>query len=677
MTGSRWLFGSAVFLGAFLLFLVEPIAAKQLLPVLGGSAAVWITCLVFFQTALLGAYLYAHWMSSRPRWNLYFALLSIGFASAVAWCVRCSVSGGSAHPILTVFVVLGSTIGLPFLVLGTTSPLMQVWWARLHGTAIPYRLFALSNLASLLALGLYPTLLEPRLTLRAQRIAWCCGFAVFALITCLLALKAQAATKTSLRESGAADDRAPTAPMQRLLWVLLPMGAAMQLSAVTSYLTANVAAIPLLWILPLGVYLLTIIIAFEFPHLLPRSIVARFLILMLAGLGYALSKQDVEWPLRISIGFFLVEAFASCLFCHSEAYRVRPQRSSESTLFYLFFAAGGALGAFVIGIVFPLVFRFNFDLVITCCFTALLALLVTWEDGWSSRLLWGVATIVMALQIFWINTVNQRSTTVAVRNFYGALRVKQNFGFPGATLRTLTNGNVEHGTQIFGTEEQRRTPTSYYAEDSGVGLAIRFCCPDHANRRAGNIGVIGLGAGTIAAYGRPYDLIRFYEINPAVDPIARNVFTYIRDSRAQVQVIGGDGRTTLAHEPPMGFEVLVVDAFSGDAIPLHLLTTQALDLYRRHLAPGGIIAFHISNRHVDLESPIALLAKGAGMRAVTVTTGANDQLGEFTATWMLLSDNADFFAQPEVARSARQPREIQGLRPWTDDFSSLLPVLHW
>ena len=228
-----------------------------------------------------------------------------------------------------------------------------------------------------------------------------------------------------------AEDGVPAPQMQRLLWVLLPMGAAMQLSAVTSYLTANVAAIPLLWILPLGVYLLTIIIAFEFPRLLPRGIVARFLILMLAGLGYALSKQDVEWPLRISIGFFLIEAFASCLFCHSEAYRLRPRRSSESTLFYLLFAAGGALGSFVIGIVFPLVFRFNIDLVITCCFTALLALLVTWEDGWSSRLLWGVATIVMAVQIFWINIVNQRNTTVAERNFYGALRVKQNLRLSG------------------------------------------------------------------------------------------------------------------------------------------------------------------------------------------------------------------------------------------------------
>ncbi len=342
-------------------------------------------------------------------------------------------------------------------------------------------------------------------------------------------------------------------------------------------------------------------------------------------------------------------------------------------MFYLLFAAGGALGSFVIGILFPLLFRFNIDLVITCCFTALLAMLVTWEDGWSSRLLWGVATIVMAVQIFWINIVNQRNTTVAVRNFYGALRVKQKIAVPGITLRTLTNGNVEHGTQIFGTDEERKTPTSYYAEDSGVGLAIRVCC----NGRPRNIGVIGLGAGTIAAYGRPGDRIQFYEINPAVEPIARNVFTYMRDSGAQVTVVEGDARTSLSHEPPQEFNVLVIDAFSGDAIPLHLLTTQALALYRRHLAPGGVIAFHISNRHVDLEAPIAVLAKTAGVKAVTVATAANDRRGEFTATWMLLSDNQDFFAQPEIARAAQYPVLVPGLRPWTDDYSALLPVLSW
>lgn len=675
IAGSRWLFAMAVFLGAFLLFLVEPIAAKQLVPVLGGSAAVWVTCLVFFQTALLCAYLYAHWMARRPKYILYFGLLIAGLGTAMAWCIRSrALNGGSNHPMLAVFAVLSGTIGLPFLALGTTSPLMQVWWSRLHGSAIPYRLFALSNLASLLALACYPTLIEPHLTLRAQRVAWCCGFAVFALVTGTLAWRARSATALLPAPDAADDsDAAPATFGHQVLWVLLPMGASMQLSAVTSYLTANVAAIPMLWILPLAVYLLTIIVAFEYTHLLPRGVVSRFLLVMLASLGYALSKQDVEWPLRVSIGFFLVETLASCLFCHTEAYRLRPARASESTKFYLLFAAGGALGAFAIGIAFPLLFRFNLDLVIACDFTALLALLVNRKDGWSSRLLWAVATLIMAVQIYWIQIVNNRGTLVSVRNFYGTLRVKQNFGFPGATLRTLTNGNVEHGTEIFGTDAQRHTPTTYYAEDSGVGLALRFCC----DNRPRKIGVIGLGAGTVAAYGKPDDRIQFYEINPAVEPIARNVFTYIRDSGAQVSVITGDARTSLASEPPQGFDVLVVDAFSGDAIPLHLLTTEALALYRRHLAPGGIIAFHISNRHVDLEPPIAVLAESAGMQARHVYSLANEARGEYTSTWMLVTDNAAFFQQPELISHAFHPEKLPGLRPWTDDFSSLLPVLHW
>jgi len=240
-------------------------------------------------------------------------------------------------------------------------------------------------------------------------------------------------------------------------------------------------------------------------------------------------------------------------------------------------------------------------------------------------------------------------------------------------MRTLLNGTIQHGTQYFGTETLRHTPTSYYAEDSGVGLALRFCCDE----RPRSIGVIGLGAGTIAAYGRTGDRIRFYEINPAVPPIAQNVFTYLRDSGAQIQIVDGDGRLSLAREEPQHFDVLVVDAFSGDAIPLHLLTTQALALYRKHLAPGGIIAFHISNKHVDLEAPIALVAKNAGMTAIRVTNSPNDEIGEFTSSWMLVSDNTAFFSQPEIAQRAHAPESRAGLRVWTDDYSSLLPVLHW
>ena len=671
---SRVLFGGAVFLASFLLFLVEPIAAKQLLPVFGGSAAVWITCLVFFQTALLVAYLYAHWLAPRPRWSPHFVLLFLATASALLWSIHpIDLSRASQYPISSIFVALAISIGFPFLMLGATSPLLQVWLARLQTSAIPYRLFALSNLASLLALALYPTLIEPHFTLKAQRLVWCCGFAAFALVSAVLTWRTRsAAQSTSRAEPENESAIAPASSSHKLLWVLLPMGAAMQLCAVTSYLTANIAAIPLLWILPLAVYLITLILAFQFPRLLPRGIITRFLVVMLAGLGYMLSQVDVSLPLRIAVSFFLVEVFISCLFCHTEAYALRPTRSSESTLFYFFFAAGGALGSFLIGIASPLIFSFNCDLALTFLVTALLALAVTWSSGWPQRLLWSTASILLLILVFMLRAGYQRDTPLAIRNFYGSLRVRQTLGYPGATLRTLTNGTIQHGTQIF-SSELRKTPTTYYAEDSGVGLALRFCCPG----RARNIGVVGLGVGTIAAYGQPGDRIRFYEINPAVTPIAQNLFTYLRESAAQVTIVEGDARSSLSREQPQNFDVLVIDAFSGDAIPLHLLATEAVAIYKRHLAPGGILAFHISNQHVDLEPEIALLAKAAGMDARRVSTFANEDRGEFTATWMLLTDNPNFFTQPEVASQVRQPVENAKVHLWTDDYSSLLPIIRW
>jgi len=675
MTGTRWVFAAAIFLGSFLLFLVEPIAAKQLLPMLGGSAAVWITCLVFFQTALLAAYLYAHWLSRRPRWILHFALLVFAACAAVAWAVRSyGVGTGSEHPIATVFLALSAWIGLPFLALGATSPLLQVWWTKVESGGIPYRLFALSNLASLLALALYPSAIEPTLTLRAQRILWACGFGIFALLSIILAAKTRTARDNPSQTEPEDETDVPAAPLgNKLLWVLLPMGASMQLSAVTSHLTANVAPIPLLWILPLAVYLLTIILAFQFPHLLARGLVTRLLIIFLGSLAYMLSKTEFSLPMRISVIFFLVEVFISCFFCHGEAVLLRPKRASEATVFYLLFAAGGAMGSFLIGIASPMLFRFNYDLALTFLVTALLAFAVTSKDGWNQRMLWGVASVMMAMLVSWLHIAYQRETIAAVRNFYATLRVRQNHGYPGSVMRTLLNGTIQHGTQYFGTDKLRHLPTTYYAEDSGVGLAIRFCCQG----RARNIGVIGLGAGTIAAYGRTGDRIRFYEINPAVPPIANNVFTYLRESGAHIDIVEGDGRLALLREDPQQFDVLVVDAFSGDAIPLHLLTTEAVALYRKHLAPGGILAFHISNQHVDLEPPIALLAGAAHMQAMRVANAPNDEIGEFGATWMLLSDNPAFFSQPEVAGRVHPPALKPGLRLWTDDYSSLLPVLHW
>ena len=673
MKGTRLYFAVVIFLAAFLLFLVEPIVAKQLVPVLGGSAAVWITCLVFFQFALLCAYAYAHWIARNLRWALHLVLLASAVMLAVFWAFgSIDLSKGSEHPVATIFTALSLWIGLPFIALGATSPLLQFWWSRVEVAPVPYKLFALSNLASLLALAAYPTLIEPRFTLQTQRVAWFCGFLFFAVLAMGLTLRSRLVVHAAPLEIADLASTPVSQASHKWLWFLLPMGASMQLAAITSYITANLAAIPLLWILPLAVYLLTIILAFEFPRLLPRLILARFLAVMLASVGYMISQIDISVPLRIGITFFLIELFVAGLFCHSEAYALRPQRSSESTVFYLLFAAGGALGSFLVALVFPVLFSFNYDLAVTCAVTALLVLVCLWRSGWAVRLLWVVASIIMFILAVRLHLAYKNNTLVAVRNFYAALRVKQS-EFHNARLRTLTNGTIQHGTEIYGSEEQRKIPTTYYAEDSGIGLALRFCC----SGRSRNIGVIGLGAGTIAAYGRPGDRIRFYEINPAVIPVAQNAFTFIKESGAQISFATGDARTSLAREAPQQFNVLAVDAFSGDAIPLHLLTAQALDLYRHHMAPGGIIAYHISNQHVNLEPAIALLAQNAGMRAVRVSTLAVDSRDEFGSTWVLVSDYAGLLGMPDLAAHSHPAEVRPGLRLWTDDYSSLLPVLRW
>src|SRR3984885_8450531 len=681
MPASRLLYGVTVFLGAFLLFLVEPMAAKQLLPALGGSSAVWLTCLVFFQVTLLLGYLYAHWLTRAAfdewqRW-IYLALLATAAVLlGVQTIHRPSLGRGADHPVTTIFLALTLTIGLPFLLLASTSPLLQVLLARSKDGTIPYRLFGLSNTGSLLALIAYPTLVEPNLTLKVQRALWSAGFVVYAVLCALLARQTQSNVQPAHVEeqSSAASDPAA----KKWLWFLLPMAAAMQLSAVTGHLTVNIAAIPLLWMLPLAVYLLSFIVAFEFPALYRRGLVVRLLVVMLASLGYAISKTDVSLPIGIAILFFLAEAFIACLFCHAETYTLRPQRAtqngsqigSQTTLFYLLIAAGGAAETFFIGILSPLIFSANYDLAISFFVTAALAVAVTWDDGWPQRLLWTTCSVLLLFFTIMLHTAYAREAILEVRNFYGSLRVKQRNGPHGGTERMLLNGTIQHGTQLFA-PGLTRTPTTYYADDSGIGVALHHCC----DSRPRNIGVIGLGTGTIATYGTANDRIRFYEINPLVRPIAQNLFTYLRDSPAQISFADGDARTSLTREAPQQFDVLAVDAFSGDAIPLHLLTIQAIELYKKHLAPGGILAFHVSNQYLNLPPELSALADAANMQSRLIESQPDDSIGAYRATWILLTSNSAFFDQPEVAAVAGTVPTDARLRVWTDDYSSILPIL--
>jgi hypothetical protein len=688
MSSTRTLYGTTAFLSALLLFVVEPLAAKQMLPSLGGSSAVWLTCLVFFQITLLLGYLYAHWLTSGPRatnmasqLRTHRILISIAAVALALSIVFVSGTASSVHPIATIFWTLSRSIGLPFLVLASTSPLLQRWLSQLEadysGQPAPvwYRLFALSNAGSLLALIAYPTLIEPHIPLRLQRTLWAIAFLAYFAFTLKITTKASATVPqaTAVAEES---NMPPSSSLQRWLWFLLPLAAAMQLSAVTAHLTINIAAIPLLWVLPLAVYLLSFIIAFDRPVLYQRPLVVRLLVLMLASLGYALSKDDFSLPIGLTIGFFLFECFIACLFCHGEAYRLRPKRASEATLFYLLIAGGGATGTFLVGIAFPLIFSANYDITLAFFATAALALAATWRDGWAQRLLWATASILLLGLTIFLHLGYRKQTIASVRNFYGSLRVKEaDFHPQHVPYRTLMHGTIQHGTQIFA-PGSGHIPTSYYARNSGVGLALRFCC-DNADGvpRPRHIGVIGLGTGTVAAYSLPGDRIRFYEIDPQVEPVARNLFTYLRDSPATVTIVPGDARTSLAHEPPQQFDVLIIDAFSGDAIPLHLLTAEAMQLYLSHLKPTGILVVHVSNQYLDLAPEITLLGASAHLEVRDVNSPSNDERGEYRAEWVLMTGDPTFFSSPEVSPYTEPIIPRPGLRLWTDDYSSLLPLL--
>ena len=692
----RVLYGTAIFLASCLLFLVEPMAGKWLVPRLGGSAAVWTTCLVFFQTALLLGYLCAHWLSTRlrPRTQsvIYGGLLLAGLVQGSAG-FRPGLQASTVHPILSAFWLLTALIGCPFLALSATSPLLQAWYARgcarpdaSGGLAPPFRLFALSNFGSLLVLVLYPWLIEPRFSLPEQGRAWLAGLVLLVLVLAGIVLRGGNPESPLRPEADLAETRAAATPRPsagtRLLWLLLAACASWLLCSVTSFLTRNIAAIPLLWIIPLVAYLLSFVVAFQGERYYPRRTVLVVLAIVLGAMGYLLHEDLTKVPQfmekwlpsyyspQVAIPFFCASLFLACLFCHAEVYRRRPA-PQYATSFYLSIAAGGALGAMLVGVVAPLVFSSDPDLAIGLLLTATLALAVSWRQGLVWRGLW-LAASLSTLASLVMQARNYRHETIfRARNFYGTLRVTEDLSAEeNGPSRFLYNGIITHGSQFYG-NSMRTTPTSYYSRDSGVGLALDRCCGSRPRR----VGLIGLGAGTLAAYGRPGDVFRFYEINPLVEPIARTFFTYLHDSAASIQVVPGDARVSLAGEPPQGYDVLVVDAFSGDAIPVHLLTREAFQLYQRHLRPGGILAVHVSNRYLDLVPVVRQQAQYAGLPALLVNTEDDDDVESYGSVWVLVTANRDFLADKAVEDASQSFDPSPPLRLWTDDYNSLLPLI--
>ena len=661
----------AIFLGSTLLFLLEPIAAKRLVPLLGGSAAVWTTCLVFFQTALLLGYYVAHVLVTRTtlrtQVTAYLWLLALSVAQLVR-VVDPTLLANVEHPVVSVLWLLSGLIGLPFVTLSATSPLLQAWFARAtpRGWADAYGLFAISNIGSIVALLAYPWLIESRLTLRAQTILVAIVLAILAILAGVIGASVRNAEDTG--NATTTSESAGVPLTTRVLWVVLAACASLLLASMTAYISQNVVALPLVWIVPLVAYLLSFVVAFAARAWPPRSLVIGLAIVGLLGSGGLLYRGPISVPILSATAAFCVALFFLCLFLHSELYHRRPA-PHHLTSFYFHVAAGGALGAVLVGIVAPVVSPGNYDLAIGLLLTAVVGLVVAWSGG---RVMRGVWSALLAAGIVLVATQvrNDRGAIVRVRNFYGTVYVMHAHEPGKADVRSLYHGAIVHGRQIFRVD-LRRVPNTYYARTSGLGLALDQCCRNRPRR----IGVVGLGTGAIAVYGNPGDTITFYEINRAVEDIALAKFTYLGDSPAFIQIARGDARVSLAAEPPQRYDVLIVDAFSGDAVPAHLVTAEALEVYRRHLAPGGIVAFHVSNRFLTLAPVVQQLAHNAGMQAVRVTNAEDAARHVFYSEWVLVTANTEFLANPAVV-SARQPIDVPaGLRLWTDDYSSLFPII--
>ena len=670
---SYWLvrlYAVTVGLSAFLLFLVEPIFAKIILPWFGGSAAVWTICLVFFQSALLLGYLYADVCTQRlrPRRQvpLHIALLGVSLLLLPLSPSAFWRPGPGEDPSWRILGLLTAAIGLPYVLLSATSPLIQSWYSRRLPKSDPYRLFALSNFASLAALLSYPFLIEPRSSTSLQSVAWSAAFALFVAV-CVFAAWSSRSFSSALPLVHKADGEKPGWRLAAL-WIALAACGSMLLLTITNHLSQNVAPVPLLWVLPLSLYLLTFTLAFSRHSFYPRGIWVRLLALTLGAVGYAIYDPRTVEAIQISVPLFCGGLFVCCLFCHGELSRLKPG-PAHLTSFYLMLALGGALGAIFVGLVAPRIFSNLYEFPLTLVFTAALALMVMWREGWAARALWGVAVAAMAIVVVANVRGYEKDSLVMVRSFYGALRVTQTRDIGPQQARALYHGTIRHGAQFL-LPPRRQQPTTYYSRDSGIGFALRYCC-DGPKR----IGIVGLGVGTLAAYGKQGDYFRFYEINPQVVSIAQNVFTYLRESPATIDITLGDARLSLEQEPPQRFDVLAIDAFSGDAIPVHLLTREAMSIYFRHLKPDGILAFHTSNSYLQLAPVVKQLANSFGYPARLIENEPDEGNLISTADWVLVTRNQQFLGLPIVERGQQPVRIPAGLRPWTDDYNNLFQIL--
>lgn len=658
------LYALSVFTGATLLFLIQPIVAKELLPWFGGAAAVWTACMIFCQTMLLLGYLYAHWsIRSLSRYAQALTHLSLLALSLVTLWLPVATPAAAAspdHPFWLVTTVLARRIGLPFLVLSSTSPLLQAWYSSGRDRPIPYRLFALSNFGSLLGLVAYPFLVEPALDLPRQLFLWRAGYLAFTLLCGLVAIRVFNSPDHRKHVPSPAPVLGNAA--RAGVWILLAACSSALLLAVTNNLCQEIAPIPMLWIAPLAVYLASFVICFDYESLYRPAVYRVLVPVALTAIVWVQANPGVG--LRVAVPLCLACLFIACMFCHGQLCALKPE-SARLTQFYLCISCGGALGSLFVGLVAPALFSDFFELQIAV--TVCLALALRFLYGYRSRLFLAVCGLsaLFFLRSF-LTLGDAANVTYRARSFYGALSLREENIAGTGRVRTLVHGGTVHGGQALDAG-RAQLPRYYYGRNSGVGIALQ------RSVAAQRVGVVGLGSGTLAAYGRPGDSYRFYEINPLIRQLAYSQFTFLRNSQAAVDVVLGDARLTLESEPAQNFDTLVLDAFSGDAIPLHLLTREAFQSYLRHLKPDGVIAVHVSNRYLDLGKVVSGDAAAFGRSAVRVLSAADPVRSISAADWILVMKPGPYLRNLQTTYGATL-LSPDG-RPWTDQYSNILSVL--
>lgn len=650
----------------------------MILPWFGGAAAVWITCMVFFQLVLLGGYIYAHWLISRLKAKkqitihlclLLLSILLLPIAPNNHWQAL-----NNLDPVSHLLYLLLTSVGIPYFLLSTTSPLLQSWYSRTYRHSIPYRLFALSNIASLLGLLAYPFLVEPNLTLSQQSNYWSVAYIIFAVTCVVTALhSAKARAPENLKSAEVANpvrsEPSPPEMTEKILWILLAACASILLLSTTNYLTQNIASFPFLWILPLSLYLFTFTICFGLDGWYRRSWYGWIIAAVLVGMSYAL--VIVRWDAHpyytvIKIFIFSAGLFACCMFCHGELAARKPA-PKYLTSFYLMISLGGALGGILIGIIVPKVLPGPFEFAIALNGCALLLFLVNLRQRWTSRIIFSALVFSVIITGGFIYLYINSSQLVA-RNFYGCLRVNVYDKGTNNEYRCLVNGTIIHGIQ-FQCPKRRREPLSYFSPASGVGLAIKNL-PQGTRR----VGIIGLGVGSLLGYARQGDYYHYYEINPLVKDVAQKEFSFISGCPSKVDISIGDGRLLLEQESDQPYDLLVVDAFSGDSIPVHLLTVEAVRLYFRHLKPKGILALHISNAYLNLAPVVEQIRSTLGKQAILISNKGGDKI-IYDSEWVLMTTNRNLMTIPEIKKVAVKLESKPNVRVWTDDYSNLLQIM--